>query len=107
MLKRLPTQERLNQVKKALAEIFGHTWNPSCARNGAKILRAPLKGPEVVNYYGVNDLMPTFRDFKEWYPELKLTDPKEQYRLKMVADRKKRNKGAPKKKTEAPSKKKK
>lgn len=98
MLKRLPTQARINEVKKLSANIFGHTWNPTCVRNGAKVLRAPLKGPDVVKYYGVNSAMPTFKDFKQWFPELNLTDPKEQYRLKMVADRKKRNKGAPKKK---------
>lgn len=99
LLKRLPTQERLNQAKKLLAEIFGHHWNPQNTRNGSKVLRAPLKGPEAVKYYGVNDDMPTFKDFKLWFPELNLVDPKEAYRVKMVQDRKKRSKGAPKKKT--------
>lgn len=103
VLKSLPLKVRLQQVKQLLAEIFGETWNPTCARNGAKVLRAPLKGPEVARYYGVNLEMPTFKDFKAWFPELKLVDPKEEYRLKMVDDRKKRNKGAPKKKKEASS----
>lgn len=99
ILKKLPSQERINQAKKLSAEIFGHTWNPKNVRNGAKVLRAPLIGPEVVNYYGKNDSIPTFQDFKKWFPALNLVDPKETYRLHMVADRKKRNKGAPKKKT--------
>lgn len=98
ILKKIPTQERLNQVKQLSASIFGHTWNPNCTRNGSKILKAPLKGPELVNYYGENGSMPTFKDFKLWFPELNLVDPKEAYRLHMVKDRKKRNKGAPKKK---------
>lgn len=90
---------QLKEVKQLLAQIFGETYNPQNVRNGAKVLRAPLKGPEVVSWYGVNDAAPTFKDFKEWFPELRLVDPKEAYRVKMVADRKKRNKGAPKKKS--------
>ncbi|CUM67863.1 uncharacterized protein PRCAT00005572001 [Priceomyces carsonii] len=98
-LRRVPGKERINELKKLSSSIFGHSWNPENIRNGLKILRAPLLGPKVVKYYGENDSMPTFKDFKEWFPELKLTDPKETYRLKMVSDRKKRNKGAPKKKS--------
>lgn len=90
---------QLQGVKRLLAQIFGETHNPKNIRNGGKVLRAPLKGPEVVSWYGHNDSAPTFKDFKEWFPELKLVDPKEAYRVKMVADRKKRNKGAPKKKS--------
>ncbi|CCE85216.1 Piso0_004798 [Millerozyma farinosa CBS 7064] len=100
ILKKLPSKARLEQVKKLSSEIFGSTWNPNNIRNGSKILQAPLKGPQLVNYYGVNDTMPTFQDFKKWFPELKLVDPREAYRVKMVEDRKKRNKGAPKKKKE-------
>ncbi|KAJ9095454.1 hypothetical protein QFC19_007564 [Naganishia cerealis] len=99
ILKGLPSKTRLMEVKKLTADIFQNQWNPNRVRNGAKVLRAPLKGPQVASYYGNNDDMPTFKDFKEWFPELQLTDPKEEYRLKMVRDRKKRNKGAPKKKT--------
>ncbi|EDK36436.1 hypothetical protein PGUG_00534 [Meyerozyma guilliermondii ATCC 6260] len=99
ILKGLPSKTRLMEVKKLAADIFQNQWNPNRVRNGAKVLRAPLKGPQVASYYGNNDDMPTFKDFKEWFPELQLTDPKEEYRLKMVRDRKKRNKGAPKKKT--------
>lgn len=90
---------QLRELKNLSAKIFGETYNPSNTRNGAKVLRAPLIGEEVATYYGKNDSAPTFRDFKEWFPELKLIDPKEAYRVKMVADRKKRNKGAPKKKS--------
>lgn len=87
------------QAKKLLAQIFQETYNPQCIRNGAKVLRAPLQGPSILSWYGDNDAAPTFKDFKEWFPELKLVDPKEAYRVKMVSDRKKRNKGAPKKKS--------
>lgn len=99
MLKQLPSRERLLAVKKLSSEIFGETFNPQNIRNGLKVLRKPLVGPEVASYYGKNDSMPTFKDFKAWFPELKLVDPREETRLKMVADRKKRNKGAPKKKS--------
>lgn len=99
LLKKLPSKQRLLEVKKLSAEIFGENWNPENVRNGAKVLKAPLQGPEIVNYYGKNDSMPTFKDFKEWFPELHLVDPREETRLKMVQDRKKRNKGAPKKKS--------
>lgn len=91
--------KQLQAVKRLSAQIFGETYNPTNIRNGGKVLRAPLKGPEVVSWYGDNDAAPTFKDFKEWFPELKLVDPKEAYRVKMVADRKKRSKGAPKKKS--------
>lgn len=98
LLKSLPSKGRMAQVKKLLAQIFGETYNPQNLRNGNKILRQPLRGPELLAWYGNNDAMPTFKDFKKWFPELKLVDPREEERLRMVVDRKKRNKGAPKKK---------
>lgn len=99
ILKALPPKGRLAQLKELSANIFNETWNPKNTRNGSKILRAPLVGPKVIKYYGDNSSMPTFKDFKSWFPELKLQDPREKQRLYMVNDRKKRNKGAPKKKT--------
>lgn len=99
LLKQLPSKSRLLEVRRLTASIFGQSWNPKNVRNGAKILRAPLKGPSVVSYYGENDSIPTFKDFQKWFPELRLIDPKEAYRTFMVKERKKRNKGAPKKKT--------
>lgn len=94
-----PAAARLLEIKQLTASIFGQSWNPNGIRNGAKILRQPLKGPSVINYYGDNAATPTFKDFQKWFPELELVDPKEAYRLHMVKDRKKRNKGAPKKKS--------
>ncbi|KAG7195587.1 mitochondral 37S ribosomal protein S27 [Scheffersomyces spartinae] len=105
-LQKLPVKARIQQLKALSASIFQENWNPANARNGSKFLRKELKGPEVVKYYGDNSAVPTFSDFKKWFPELNLTDPREVYRLKMVADRKRRNKGAPKKKKEAAKKKK-
>ncbi|GEQ72874.1 hypothetical protein JCM33374_g6562 [Metschnikowia sp. JCM 33374] len=90
---------QLKQVKKLSAEIFGEAYNPSGIRNGSEVLRTPLRGSEIASYYGVNSSAPTFKDFKKWFPELNLVDPRESYRVKMVIDRKKRNKGAPKKKS--------
>lgn len=93
------SQAQIRQVKQLSAQIFGESYNPDNIRNGAKVLAAPLKGPAIASYYGDNNSTPTFKDFKQWFPELKLVDPKEEYRVMMVALRKKRNKGAPKKKT--------
>lgn len=91
--------KQLKDLRKLRALIFGETYNPNGQRLAAKVLRQPLKGPEIAEYYGRNDAAPTFKDFKEWFPELKLVDPKEAYRVLMVASRKKRSKGAPKKKS--------
>lgn len=99
VLKKVPSPARLNQLKRLSASIFNEAWNPKCIRNGSKVLKAPLLGPKLVNYYGINDSLPTFQDFKQWFPSLKLVDPREKQRLFMVNDRKKRNKGAPKKKS--------
>ncbi|RCK55630.1 Mitochondrial 37S ribosomal protein S27 [Candida viswanathii] len=98
VLKRFPSKERLLQAKKLTHQIFDELWNPTSKRNPAKILKAPLVGPELVKYYGDNLAVPTFKDFKKWFPELKLVDPREEHRQFMVQDRKRRNKGAPKKK---------
>lgn len=93
------SQAKIRQVQELSARIFGESYNPDQVRNGAEVLAAPLKGSTIASYYGDNDSAPTFKDFKKWFPELKLIDPKEQYRLLMVALRKKRNKGPPKKKS--------
>ena len=47
-----------------------------------------MKGPEYVKYYGDNNAVPTFKDFKIWFPQLKLVDPREAHRVFIVADRK-------------------
>ena len=98
VLKVLPSKARLAEVRKTSFKIFDQFWNPNAKRNPNKILRAPLKGPEYVKYDGDNNAVPTFKDFKKWFPQLKLVDPREAHRVFIVADRKRRNKGAPKKK---------
>lgn len=98
LLSKLPARARLLEAKKLSAQIFQQPWNPDNVRNGQKILAEPLLGPKVKDYYGVNESMPTFKDFKKWFPDLGLVDPREEYRVKMLIDRKRRNKGAPKKK---------
>ena len=45
-----------------------------------------------MKYYGDNNAVPTFKDFKKWFPQLKLVDPREAHRVFIVADRKRRNK---------------
>ena len=88
VLKVLPSKARLAEVRKTSFKIFDQFWNPNAKRNPNKILRAPLKGPEYVKYYGDNNAVPTFKDFKKWFPQLKLVDPREAHRVFIVADRK-------------------
>ncbi|KAG7662441.1 RSM27 [[Candida] subhashii] len=99
VLKRLPTKERIHQLQKLSCTIFGEEFNPTGKRSFDHLLKRELVGPQVVKYYGDNDSVPTFKDFKKWFPELKLVDPREEYRLQMAAARRARNKGAPKKKS--------
>lgn len=99
VLKRLPTKERLQQLQKLSCTLFGEEFNPTGKRTFTHLLRRELKGPEYLKYYGDNKATPTFKDFKQWFPELNLIDPKEAFRVSMVKSRKARNKGAPKKKS--------
>ncbi|CAI5758732.1 unnamed protein product [Candida verbasci] len=98
ILKSFPTKERLHHIRKTYCEIFNQYYNPQAKRNPNNILRKPLKGPQFLKWYGDNSSTPTFSDFKKWFPDLKLVDPRETHRQFMVQDRKRRNKGAPKKK---------
>lgn len=48
----LPTAARLQQLTKLRASVFGTTYNPDSLRTGSKILKARLRGPAMLRYYG-------------------------------------------------------
>ncbi|ANZ76519.1 BA75_04024T0 [Komagataella pastoris] len=99
-----PSRRRLLELQKLSCEIFNTTFNPTNQRTGAKILRQPLKGTTVANYYGDPDFL-KFKDVQKIYKfqEFGLINEEEEYRLMVNASRRRRGKGAPPKKKEASS----
>ncbi|VEU23855.1 DEKNAAC104921 [Brettanomyces naardenensis] len=103
VLKPIPKQKLLN-LEKLQCQIFRTTFNPTKQRTGAKILRQPLKGQTVTNYYGPADFPSAARIVRLWKnEEYEVVNEDEEYRLDRVEDLKRRGKGAPKKKREASS----
>lgn len=96
---------KFQALAKIRAGIFGTTFNPEGVRTGAKILRKRLVGPTVASYYKNADII-KFKHLKSLYPQFNFVDEDEEYRLLMVAARKRRGKGTPAKKKEAEKKKK-
>ncbi|TDL18493.1 hypothetical protein BD410DRAFT_793197 [Rickenella mellea] len=76
--------------------IFQTTFNPSSQRTGAKYLRAPLRGPAMVQYYPKPEAFSVTK-LNKIYPGWNLVDIDEVVRLNDVESKKKRGKGAPKK----------
>ncbi|ODV59191.1 mitochondrial 37S ribosomal protein mS33 ASCRUDRAFT_77276 [Ascoidea rubescens DSM 1968] len=97
----LVPKHKLRILAKVTAEAFNQTYNPTCARTGAKYLRRNLKGPTIASYYGPTDF-PSFKEYKKLFPDVTLYDDKEDHRLKKVAALKRRGKGAPPKKKAGP-----
>lgn len=91
-------KQKFQALTKIKAEIYGNNYNPENIRTGAKVLRKRLVGPTVANYYNNPDFL-RFKDLKKLFPQFNFVDLEEQYRLTMVAARKRRGKGAPKKKS--------
>jgi small subunit ribosomal protein S33 len=48
----VPPASRLQELVKLRSEIFGTTFNPDSLRTGSKILKARLRGPAMLAYYG-------------------------------------------------------
>ncbi|ODV86435.1 hypothetical protein CANARDRAFT_27646 [[Candida] arabinofermentans NRRL YB-2248] len=91
------------ELNKLQCQIFKTTYNPQQLRTGSKILRAPLKGQTLANYYGPSDFPTVSKLINAWETEeFRIVDEDEEYRLERVEDLKRRGKGAPKKKREAP-----
>lgn len=48
----LPSAARLQALTKLRSEVFGTTYNPESLRTGSKVLKARLRGPAMLRYYG-------------------------------------------------------
>ncbi|VVT44302.1 mitochondrial 37S ribosomal protein mS33 [Magnusiomyces paraingens] len=97
-----PSKARLLELSQLSKRIFRESFNPDQVRRGSRVLRAPLKGPVIQDYYMPNNFL-KFKYLKKEFPELYLVDAKEQYRLHINQDRRRRGKGAPQKKSEPPA----
>ncbi|EPS38944.1 hypothetical protein H072_7272 [Dactylellina haptotyla CBS 200.50] len=75
--------------------IFNTTFNPNGERTGNKILRERLKGPTLLEYYPKEQF--SMREFVRGFPDLGISDEKEEYRVQQVEEHKLRGKGKPKK----------
>ncbi|KAJ6256615.1 hypothetical protein Dda_8480 [Drechslerella dactyloides] len=88
-------RSRILDLMRVSCRLFNTTFNPTGERTGNKILRARLKGPSLAQYYPKDYL--TIKQFRRGFPELAISDEKEEYRVQQVEDKKLRGKGAPKK----------
>lgn len=48
----LPSAARLQALTKLRSEVFGTAYNPESLRTGSKVLKARLRGPAMLRYYG-------------------------------------------------------
>lgn len=74
----LPTAARLAELGKLRSSVFGTTWNPLSQRTGSKILKARLRGPAMLRYYG--DRMSGWASLNAAIPNLALKDVAEETR---------------------------
>ncbi|GAA5968063.1 hypothetical protein JCM11641_003716 [Rhodosporidiobolus odoratus] len=91
----VPPAARLQQLVKLRAELFGTTYNPDSLRTGSKILKARLRGPAMVNYYG--ERFSGWKGINAAIPGLELRDVVEETRLLDIETLRKRGKVKPKK----------
>ncbi|KAK4058743.1 mitochondral 37S ribosomal protein S27 [Microbotryomycetes sp. JL221] len=91
----LPTAARLQQLTKLRSEIFGTTFNPDSLRTGSKVLKARLRGPAMLRYYG--DRLSGWASLNKAFPGLNLIDHTENQRLVDLEARRRRGKVTPKK----------
>ncbi|KAI9720483.1 MAG: mitochondral 37S ribosomal protein S27 [Chrysothrix sp. TS-e1954] len=92
-----PPRSRLWDLYTTSSRIFGHSPNPTGARRGSKILRAPLLGPKLAAYYP-----PRVSTLKEMNAlirplEMETYDEEEVLKGRRLDLRKARGKGAPRK----------
>ncbi|KAF3926650.1 hypothetical protein ABW21_db0200654 [Orbilia brochopaga] len=88
-------RSRILDLMRVSCRIFNTTFNPTGERTGNKILRQRLRGPSLLQYYPKDYL--TIKQFQRGFPELAISDEKEEYRVQQVEDHKLRGKGKPKK----------
>ncbi|GAA5822971.1 hypothetical protein JCM11251_004441 [Rhodosporidiobolus azoricus] len=91
----VPPAARLQELVKLRADIFSTTYNPESLRTGSKILKARLRGPAMVQYYG--DRFSGWKGLNAAVPGLELRDIVEEQRLLDIDTLRKRGKVKPKK----------
>lgn len=74
----LPPASRLQELAKLRSDIFGTTFNPESLRTGSKILKARLRGPAMLAYYGQR--FSGFKALNAAIPGLELRDVVEEQR---------------------------
>jgi hypothetical protein len=74
----VPSQAKLQQVVKLRSEIFGTTYNPESLRTGSKVLKARLRGPAMLRYYG--ERFTGWKGLEQAIPGLQLKDIYEETR---------------------------
>lgn len=89
---------RLRDVHKLQSWIFNKAFNPENKRIGAKVLREPLKGELVKDYYYPSlKNIPRPKQLNKMFADWHSYDPVEDYRFERVEYLKRKGKGAPKK----------
>lgn len=97
----MASKARLAELYKLRCGVFNRVYNPDNVRMGLEVLQAPLRGPEVTDYYYPSlKLVPTPAQLSKMHPGLRFYDPDEQYRIDKIERMKKKGKGAPKKANE-------
>ncbi|BGP37881.1 mitochondral 37S ribosomal protein S27 [Rhodotorula kratochvilovae] len=91
----VPAAARLEQLVKLRADVLGTVYNPDSLRTGSKVLKARLRGPAMLRYYG--DRFSSFRGLNNAIPGLELRDLVEETRLLDIETLRKRGKVKPKK----------
>ncbi|ORY72589.1 mitochondrial ribosomal subunit S27-domain-containing protein [Leucosporidium creatinivorum] len=91
----LPSPARLQALTKLRSEVFGTTYNPESLRTGSKVLKARLRGPAMLRYYG--ERISGWAGLNAAVPNLQLRDLAEETRLIDLETRRKRGKVTPKK----------
>lgn len=93
-----PPSGRLKELYKLRCWIFGQPYNPERRRIGTQVLKKPLKGPLLKDYYYPSlKLIPTPKQLNHKLDGMNCFDPQEYQRVMRVEHLKRKGKGAPKK----------
>lgn len=87
----LPSVARLQALTKLRSTVFETTYNPESLRTGSKVLKARLRGPAMLRYYG--ERISGWAGLNAAVPGLELKDIAEETRLIDLETRRKRGKG--------------
>ncbi|KDE03718.1 hypothetical protein MVLG_05788 [Microbotryum lychnidis-dioicae p1A1 Lamole] len=91
----VPSRARLLALDELRCRIFSTTFNPENVRAGSKILKARLRGPSMMEYYGQR--YSGWKKLNAQVPGLELRNIAEEQRLIDLEVRRRRGKVTPKK----------